>query len=283
MSNLDDLERVARLRIIGSPPHSLQLLGTLELVRYVGTIGRINKLGTIATIGTVLLTVHAGTIDQVRRVGTQKYLGTVNRVAYALRIGTLSRLGTQAYLGTVNRIGGGRLGTVGHLGTMPYLGTVNRVAYIPRLGTIGRLGTVPYLGTVNRIGGGRLGSIGQIGTVPAGIAYQRFIGTPARRPVHLGQGSTWVGSWQHVGSYHTKTFQVYGRGTPAGGGIGSLSLVTAVAGTGRFKTGTYYGPSRIGSYTSLSFTEAFRYVRPVFRKSGTYSGTVAIDMGLSAL
>ena len=89
--NISDLDRVVRERIIGSPPHSLQLMGTIERVRYVGTIGRFNRMGTI---------------QNVQRVGTQQYLGTVNR------------------------LGGGRLGSIGYLGTARYLGTVNRVGAV---------------------------------------------------------------------------------------------------------------------------------------------------------
>ena len=97
--SLDELDRVVRERLIGSPPHTLQHLGTVEKINYIGTIGRIRSQGTIATLGTVLLTVHVGTIGKINRLGTQKWLGTVQRLSYVARTGSLgylSRLGTIA-------------------------------------------------------------------------------------------------------------------------------------------------------------------------------------------
>ena len=248
MATLDEIDRVVKQRLIGSPPHSFQHMGTLEKLNYVGTIGRISRMGTIAAIGTVLMTVSVrriGTVDEVTS------LGTLNRIAGG-RVGTLGRLGTVHYVE--------RIGTISHIGSSPYVGTVNRIAYSSRVGTIGQAGTTQ---NVVRAGG--------------------FIGTAYRRAIHLGQGSTWVGSWQHIGSFRTKTFSVMGRGTPGGGGIGSVALMTAVSGTQRFKTGTYFGLVRVGSYYPFSMTESIRYARVLVKKSGTYSGTVSVDIGLNPL
>ena len=194
--SLDELDKVARLRLIGSPPHDLQHLGTLEKLNYVGTIGRIRSLGTLATLGTVLLTIHVGSIGKINRVGTQRYLGSVNRVAGG-RFGSLGRLGTAHYverLGTVGHVGSisglgtvgyvarlgtvtyaRRLGTIGHLGSSPYVGTLNRLGG-GRIGTVGHIGSGPYIGTLNRLGGGRLGSLARVGTVH----YQERLGTVGR-------------------------------------------------------------------------------------------------------
>jgi len=202
--SLDDIDRVVRERIIGSPPHSLQHLGTLEKVNYIGTIGKVSKLGTIAYLGTVLLTVHVGTVHKVDRIGTldeMTWAGTLNRIAggrvgtlgrlgtvhYVERVGTISHLGSIDYIGTVNRLAGGRVGTLGRLGTIHY---VQRIGTIQHLGTQKWLGTVRYLGTVNRIGGGRIGTLGRLGTVH----YVQRIGTIA----HLG-------SIGRIGTAHTGT------------------------------------------------------------------------------
>ena len=185
--SIDELDRVVRERLIGSPPHNLQHLGTLEKVNYIGTIGRIRNLGTIATIGTVLLTVHIGTVHKVDRLGTLDEMtraGTLNRLAGG-RIGTLGRLGTVHYVE--------RVGTIAHLGSIDYIGTVNRLAggrvgtlarlgsvhYTERIGTIQRLGTVKYLGTVRYLQAGSLGRVERLGTVGR-VNYISKVGTISR-------------------------------------------------------------------------------------------------------
>jgi len=140
------------------------------------------------------------------------------------------------------------------------------VTETPIIGTIAhvkRLGTLTYLST--------LGTITSRGYAPISL----------RDRVHLGQGSIWLGSWVDVGGYRTKTFSILGRGTP-GGGAGSFAIIAGMVGTGPGGfTGTYYGPALIGagSFTTKSFSETMRYVRPYFRKSGTYSGTVSVALG----
>jgi len=212
MASLDDIERVVRERLIGSPPHSLQKLGTLEKLNYVGTIGRIISMGIIGQIGTVLLTVRIGTLGKVNRMGTLDEVTT--------------------------------------------LGTLQTVRYVQRLGT-----------------------------VASDIKGKSFIGTPLRNRVRLGAGSEWVGSWQSIGSYEVKTIKFH-VGNPGTSGGGSVSLITGMTGTGiSGGTGTYFGPVRIGkgTYTTLSFTEAMRFLRPQVRQHGAgpvpeHGGTVSVHL-----
>ena len=332
MATLDELDRVVRERLIGSPPHSLQHLGTLEKLNYLGTVGRITSMGTLAVLGTVLLSVHAGTLDKVNRIGTQKWLGTVNRIGggrvgtlgrlgtvhYVERVGTISNIGSINYIGTLNRVAGGRIGTLGRLGTAHYverIGTVEHLGTLMRVGSIGWLGTARWLGTVNRVVGGRLGTLGRVGTihyvqrigtihhlgsvgrigtahtgsVPVSLTHRHGVYSAIRDRTRLGPGSTWVGSWQHIGSYNIKT-SMFNIGNPGTSGGGSLALITGVTGTGAGGgTGTYYGPVRIGkgTYNTFSFTEAFRYLRPWIRQHGgrapgtfEHGGTVSMHLGL---
>lgn len=237
---LDSLNRVVRERVVGSPPHSFQKLGTLERVNYVqriGTIKRIGSLGRIGSIGDVAYVNRMGTLGYIGRTGTIQNVGTLNIVNYTRRIGTVPRIGSVRYIGTVNRLGGGYLGTVGRIGTA-------------------------HVGTVS--------------TIQKGMELT----TRSLRYSALAEGSTWVGSWQHVGSFRTKTIHISGRGTPMGGGIGSMAIVAGLHGTERWRTGTYLGLVRIGSPSWFSFTESIRYVRPVVRKSGTYRGTISVSLGL---
>ena len=272
--SLDELDRVVRERIIGSPPHSFQLLGTIERIRYL------EKIGTMGVLGTVLLTVHIGTLGKVNRIGTLDEItraGTLNRIAggrvgtlgrlgtvhYVERIGTVQRLGTVKYLGTVRYLQAGSLGRVERLGTVARLTSQGSVG-VPDVAYVRRLGTVRALGTVTRIT--------SIGTQTA-----RFIsGLPIRDRIPLGPGSPWVGSWQDTGQFQTKTLMVLSKG--AGG---SLSIIAGMIGTGLAGfTGTYYGPAWIGngSFTTKSWTEAIPYVRPLFRRSGASRGTVSVSL-----
>ena len=250
----------------------------MERLRYVGRIGTLARMGTIATVGTILLTVRVGTVGKVNRIGTMDevtYIGTLNRVSGG-RIGTLGRLGTLHY--------SERVGTVQRLGTLSYVGTIGRVVYQPRLGTIAHAGTMGYLGTVSKIS--RIGTA-HTGTVPVEIARRQFIGTVTRDRVRLGPGSTWTGSWFHIGSYRTKTVK-FNIGNPGTSGGGSIAIVMGLAGTRQADiTGTYYGPARVGkgSVTVITWTEAMRYVRPWVRQHaalGSYwgGGTVSFGIGL---
>jgi len=170
--SLDDLDKVARERIIGSPPHDLQHLGTLEKLNYVGTIGKVSKLGTIAYLGTVLLTIHVGTVHKIDRLGT---------------------LDEMTRAGTLNRIAGGRVGTLGRLGT---------VHYVERVGTIQRLGTAKYLGTV-----GKVNYIPRLGTVSARLFSG--IGAGFGPGTHVARGSWYLGSWIDVSRFRTKTLVIH--------------------------------------------------------------------------
>jgi len=278
--SLDELDRVARERLIGSPPHSFQHLGTLEKVNYIGTVGRISKMGTIAYIGTVLLVVHIGTLNKVNRIGTLDEMtraGTLNRIAggrvgtmgrlgtvhYQERLGTVEHVGSVNYLGTVNRVAGGRLGSIG---------TLSRISYINRVGTIHELIDVTSVVTVQTVDYiRRTGTIGRIGTAHTGtvptdsqtrLYNPRVFLTGSR----IGQGSTWVGSWSVIDIYRVKTpaFKL-SRG-------GSVILVVGMVGTRQADvTGTYYGPVRIGkgSFNTFSFTEAMQYARPIVVGGGT--------------
>jgi len=274
--SLDELDRVARERLIGSPPHSFQLLGTMERLRYV------EKIGTMGVLGTVLLTVHIGTLHKVDRMGTLDEMtraGTLNRIAGG-RIGTLGRLGTVHYQG--------RLGTVQSLGTVKYLGTVRylqagSLGRVEHLGTVGRVSYLSKIGTVSRIG------TAHAGTVPVELARRQFTATVVRDRVRLGPGSIWVGSWLHVGSYKTKTVK-FDIGNPGTSGGGSIAIVMGLAGTTQSgMTGTYYGPARIGKGTPtvISWAEAMRYARPWIRQHGgrapgtfEHGGTVSFGLAL---
>ena len=242
---LEPFDRVVRERLIGSPPHSLQHLGTMEKLNYVGTIGKIAKLGTIATIGTVLLAVYSGTVGKVNRVGTQKWLGTVDRVAYA------SRLGTLAY--------GNRIGTVGHLGSIPYLGSVNRLGG-GRVGSLGRLGTVHYVE--------RIGTLQKIGTVThvqalGSIRGRTFTKVTEWNNLHIARASSYVGSWRRVDQYRTKTIGL--RPTFPG----TLHILASVGGTG-IDLGTYFsGRIGAGTHTVLSLEDAIYQMKLRFLASGS--------------
>lgn len=204
----------------------------------------------------------------------------VGTVIYSQRMGTIGRIvsGSLAV-----KIVSGTVEVTVTWGTLTYAKRLGTVSYQKRLGTVGyvgRLGTVQYQPRLGSIG--RLGRVGtaHTGTVPILHKGREYSSVAIRDRVHLGQGSTWVGSWQHVGSYHIKTFSIWGRGSPAIG-AGSFAIIAGMIGTGVAGfTGTYYGPENIGagSFTTKSFTEAVRYVRPYFKKSGTYSGTISIGL-----
>ena len=271
--SLDELDRVVRERLIGSPPHSFQLLGTIERIRYL------EKIGTMGVLGTVLLTVHIGTLGKVNRLGTLDEItraGTLNRIAGG-RVGSLGRLGTIHYVE--------RIGTVQRLGTVKYLGTVRYIqagslGRVERLGTVGGVGYAGKVGTVSRIG------TAHTGTVPILTKGRDFDPVSLAAGSHIGRGTTWLGPWAHIGSFLTKTYSIclWGRGSP-GVRVGSFAIIVGPVGTFVRGTGTYYGPIGLGggTFTPVSFTEAMKWTRPYVRRSGTYGGgTVSISLGRQA-
>lgn len=261
MASMDELDAVIQARLSGTPQASLRTLaGTLYRRQAGGTINYVGTIGNMGQIGTVLLTVHVGTLHKVDRVGTLDEVTTI---------------------GTLNRVSGGRIGSIGRIGT---------VQYAPRVGSIGHLGSQSYVGSVNRIGGGRIGSIGRIGTVNrlegAGTLMtdqrgRRYDAAGARGTTpRLGCGSTWAGSWQHVGSYMTKTFMAKLDGTAAAG-KGSIIIIGGMHGTGENDgTFTYYkGGIGKGSADTASFTEAMRYAKPKIRQHGGPAGSWQTESG----
>ena len=251
--SLDELDRVARERLIGSPPHSFQLLGTIERIRYL------EKIGTMGVLGTVLLTVHIGTLGKVNRLGT---------------------LDEMTRAGTLNRIAGGRVGTLGRLGTVHYVERAGSLGRVEHLGTVGRVSYVSKIGTVSRIG------TAHTGTVPILTKGRDFDPVSIASGSRIGQGVAWLGAWVHIGSFLTKTYSfcLWGRGSP-GVRVGSFAVIAGPVGTTVNRTGTYYGPIPLGKGTlnTISFTEAMRWTRPYVRRSGTYGGgTVTISLGRQA-
>ena len=139
------------------------------------------------------------------------------------------------------------------------------------------LRTILRLGTVSNLG--RLGTLAN--------SFKHIKTVSVRDRVRLGAGSSWIGSWQHIGSYESKTFgfNVGNTGTSGGGSIG---IVAGLTGTGvAGMTGTYLSPTRIGkgTVTFQVVTGAFRYVRPWVRQHGLgpvpqHGGTVSVHLGL---
>ncbi|GAJ12676.1 unnamed protein product, partial [marine sediment metagenome] len=231
---------------------------------YVGTIGRVSKLGTIAYLGTVLLTIHVGTVHKIDRLGT---------------------LDEMTRAGTLNRIAGGRVGTLGRLGT---------VHYVERIGTISNLGSISYIGTVNRIGGGRIGTLARLGSIHyqerlGTVGYQGRLGTISARlfsgigagfglGTHVARGSWYLGSWIDVSRFQTKTLVIHPSSLS-----GTIHIMTSVLGNAT-ERGTYYS-ARIGkgSYSTKSFAEALKEAKAVFEASGssvTGKGTLRSQWGL---
>lgn len=288
MSSLDELDKVARERLIGSPPHDFQHLGTLEKLNYVGTVGRVSRMGTIAQIGTVLLTIHVGTVHKIDRLGTLDEMtraGTLNRIAGG-RVGTLGRLGTVHYVE--------RIGSISNLGSISRIGTVNRIGG-GRIGTLGRLGSVHYIqriGTISHVGSvGRIGTA-HTGTVPVNVAAQDImLGVDAQARYYspismrgtsprLGCGSLWTGSWYAIDRYRVKSLMFHPAGSAPG--QGSLAMIGGMSGTGENEgTFTYYPWTSIpkGSAGIYSFEEALMYIRPKFRQHGGPAGSWQPESG----
>lgn len=125
-----------------------------------------------------------------------------------------------------------------------------------QVGTVRRINSV---GTVRNIVAGQL--------VMTGIDIQARYrpGTVMRDRRPLGQGSTWLGSWQDISNYRRKTYTFQSLGTP-----GSFAAIVGLVGSGvSGATGTVH-LRRIGrgSYGTYEFEGAFRYTRPWFRRGG---------------
>ena len=162
--------------------------------------------------------------------------------------------------------------TVGGPGSLHYTGTIGEVRRVNRIGTlpyIGRVGTLPYVGRV-----GTQPYVGRVGTLP------RIVGaTPIRNLVPLGPGTTWVGSWQHVGSWPAWAFAI--RSIKGGG---SFAILGGAVGTSTAE-GTVYGFEQVrGSVLEMlppipSVAQSpLRYVAPVFRRTGATRGSVTVHL-----
>lgn len=190
----------------------------------------------------------------------------------------------QSVTGTIAVVGSVR--AIGSLQFVSVIGTLRRTGYVARLGTIRRVGTVRYLqagslGYVKRVGTiaqvGSIARVESIGTVRIIVAGQDVVtavdvqarlrsGTAMRDRIPLGPGSSWMGSWQDVANYFTKTYAVRAAGSAA-----YFSIITGMMGSGvGGATGTFLGSVRIGvgSYKSYNFTEAFQFTRPHLKAVG---------------
>ena len=280
--------------------HYVESIGTQEYLGRVGTIASVlgGRLGTVANltggdIGTVktILGGDIGSVGYVKIVGTLTRVGTVHYT---------ERIGTQEYLGRVGTIAGVLGGDIGSVNYVRQIGTVNRVgtvSYVERLGTqayLGRVGTIASqlggnIGTILNLAGGNIGTLktvqgGNIGTLAYSgtLGARNFTTVKIRDRQRMGPGSVWVGSWNDISKYLTKSFTIRGFGSQAAA-AGSFSIIVGLAGTGvDGGTGTYYGPIAIahGSFVTKSFTEAIGFARPYFQHSGTYAGSVTIMLGL---
>ncbi len=254
MANVGKIDYLARAGTLGN-------MGTISRVGSIGRIVYINRIGTIEFVGTVNQQIRTGTLQRLlyaNRVGSMGYVNRVGTIGVMpdLRVGTIGNVGTIGYVK--------RLGTVGHVGTIPQVGRVGSLGYQTRLGTLGHLGSQPYLGSVNRLAYVlRVGTVGahawQMGGSISGSQWDRR---------HTEAGSTYVGSWVDVSRFRTKTTAVRSSSS------GSLFLVVGIAGTGvAGGTGTYY-QARLGqgSYNSVSFTEAHRFLKPIVKPGSVGSG-----------
>jgi len=168
--------------------------------------------------------------------------------------------GVQAVSGSLQVYGSiniaNRLGTVGHIGSLGRVERVGTAGYLTRVGTVQRIQSV---GTVRNI------VAGQDILTGADVQARLLSGTVLRDRIPLGQGSTWIGSWQDIANYKRKTYVFRSPGTP-----GSFAAIVGATGSGvRSATGTIYS-RRIaqGSYGTYSFDDAFSFTRPWFRRSG---------------
>lgn len=163
-------------------------------------------------------------------------------------------------------------GTIEHIlavGTLRYIGTVQRV---------GRIGTVQRIGTVRYIQAGSFGYAGQLGTLNTRAQSRKSLLGTTR--LHSASGSTYIGSWEEVSRYRTKT---YGINASQGG---SLFIIGGMLGTGPSSlTGTAYR-SRIGAGTFVtnSFTEQFQFTRAIVRSGsfGSGKGTIRLARAFQA-
>ena len=219
--------------------------------RYLGTVGRVNRLGTVAQVG------------YVPRVGTIGRLGTLAALGYVPRVGTIGRLGTVAQVSYAPRVGTvGRLGTVAQVTYIPRMGSQG---YQTRLGTLARAGTVSYVGTVGRIVAGSIT-----------IAQRNWAGSVIWDRRHTARGSTYVGSWQYIAQRAVKTYQVRSSSS------GTLFIITGATGTGVANVTGTYSSQRLGQGTlnSFSFTEVPAYTRPIVFVGSVGSGKGTLSVAL---
>lgn len=93
---------------------------------------------------------------------------------------------------------------------------------------------------------------------------------------HAGKGSTYVGSWQNVSQFQTKTLAVLSSMA------GSLFTVVGALGTGvGGLTGTYDRQDlSAGTYRMISFTEAVRFVKPIVLVGSVGSGKGSLSLAV---
>jgi len=158
----------------------------------------------------------------------------------------------------------------GFIGSIEYLHRLGTTHYVERMGTVGHVGSQPYLGYVGtaRVRSGSIRTTFAAQDIMVGVDQQAryYTGAIIRGSARLGKGTFWIGSWQGIGSFRTKSyFYRLSRG-------GSIGVVVGMTGSGQADhTGTYYGPVRIGagSLQTVSFTEAFGFARPFLVGGGT--------------
>lgn len=100
-------------------------------------------------------------------------------------------------------------------------------------------------------------------------------GTVIRDRKHLGNGTTWVGSWHNIEAFYIQGFHARIEGTY---GHGSLVIIGGVAGTrASHMVGTVYGPVDIpvGSLQSWEADSTVKYFKPRLKCRGDKSGTVS--------
>ena len=114
---------------------------------------------------------------------------------------------------------------------------------------------------------GSLGGVRIIGTLGRArpTTAKRLLGTNS---LHTAVGSHYVGSWEDVSPFLTKTYAILSSKH------GSLFLVTGALGTHQQGlTGTTYRVQLgAGSMQATSFTDAFQWARPIVRIGSTGSG-----------
>lgn len=263
MARMDEIDRIIRERLMGTPSANLQaLLGTQS---YRGTVGKVNRLGSIGNVGSV------GRLEYLA------YLGSVNRVAAVGSLNVVTRVTGLGTLATISRVTG--LGTLATVNKVTGLGSLSTVVKVTQVGSIGNLSRIDAAGSL------RISRLEDAGTLQIRQMGRRYISGEGRGTTpRLGPGSIWTGSWQHIGSFQTKTLMVKMSGTAATG-KGSVWVIGGMHGTGENDgTFSYYNNSiGKGSADTFSFTESMRYARARVRQhggaGGEPGGTVQVRWG----